>query len=368
MGPNHHHGGARGRRCGVASSRRGRRDPHGCSRHRGRADASPTAPLEELNALADALTGLAATREGGAGTAAGGFTSAGQTYATLAHNPTNRKLYAVSPAADGHGADRLLRINPLSGEVLDLGPLTAASGSEEPNGLTNGMFTNDGTFVLFPDEVTADARVFTLDLAKDDSQVATERAMTPLEITVSPEAEELGVEKLAAFASMPGKIEPVGKDLYSFAISGGTKPVLYRYNLEDERLYAAHAAVAPGVDQAAVTRETPVAAWVKGNDTFVAADAEGATVEVTPTRGSLSAPAISATSRVAPASLRTRWRRATSRALPPPRPPLPQVTRRTRRTPNPRRARPTRLRRELPTPGRPGRMSWASRSLWPRPI
>ncbi|MEX3504798.1 carboxypeptidase-like regulatory domain-containing protein [Corynebacterium sp. LK2510] len=260
-------------------------------------DAAATPDLAgELLGLATALGAAGTVSEPGAGTSGTTFTSDGRQYTALAANPINGKLYAVQPAKDDEIADHLLRINPASGASIDLGPLTA-HGAEQPVGLTTATFTNDGTLVLFPENADADKRVFTLELADDNAQDSADRVMTPLEILVTEEADKLGVESFGAFA--PWGTDVNDQSLYSFAIVEKTKPVLYRYDLKDQTLDAHLVSIDPKVDQATVTREDIVAAWTKDNDVFVAADAQGETLEIVKSGADDTKPVISATSKIA---------------------------------------------------------------------
>ncbi|WP_342318841.1 hypothetical protein [Corynebacterium mayonis] len=273
-----------------------------------KADSAGTAGIdEELNRLSQAINDAqAATPKAaalksetfgdkpGAGTSGTWFTSDGKTYTGLALNPTNDKLYAILPAKDGSQDDHLLRINPATGETFDLGALTA-TGAEKPRGLSNATFTNDGTLVLLPTDLNDGARVFTLDLKADNAQDTTNREMKVRELKLAPEVATLGVSTLGAFASVKGEDST---SLYSFGIAQDAKALVYRYNLEDETLSAAQAAIGGNVDQARVTGEEITTAWVKGESTLVVADAAGNTIEITGDENKFAKPVIAATSQM----------------------------------------------------------------------
>ena len=262
--------------------------------------ADPAQVAGDLNALAAAINALAGSQEPqvqslvadapGAGTAGARLSSDGWDYAALATNPTNHQLYAVSVDGDAHPGDRLLRVDARTGAVTDLGPLTATSGADQPSGLTNGTFTNDGTLVLFPPEMDDDARVFTLDLANDASEESAERLMKPRALKVGPAASQAGLDRIGAFAPGPRGSDKKGGLLYSF--SGGSDPVLYSYDPSSGTLDATPVAVDEGVAKEDITRQNTVAAWTRDGDTFLAADAEGATVEVAGADGDFTKPVI----------------------------------------------------------------------------
>lgn len=231
-----------------------------------------------------------AAGEPGTGSSDVALESDGWAYTAAALNPLNQRLYALSLAAKGKPAGHLLRIDPQTGLVADLGLATLDDVAKTPlpAKLDTATFTSQGHLVLSADLSHNDAQYFVLDLSKDEA--ATPLAGAPA-FTRKSVTTEVKPGEFTAPQSWAGTSERADSDgiyLYSYAKTKAGAPALWTLNMETDVLSATTLKVRPGVDaKAASAIEETVYAFTKDTDVIVAGDREGNTVEVNPSQWKL---------------------------------------------------------------------------------
>ena len=202
------------------------------------------------------------------------FTSGGWAYTALALNPFNDRVYAVSKAEQGKPANHLLRIHPVTGEVLDMGPLALDDATSTPT-ITSAAFTRAGDLVLN----TGDA-IHTLDLSQDAAGSPHEGALT-FDFHALEQRGETDAKAPHAWGSLGGDAD--ANTLYAVSTGKDPKtkkdvPFLWTLDVREATVSAEPLAVAKGVDAAKVGDLNY--AYTNRGGNLVFADDKASTVEV----------------------------------------------------------------------------------------
>lgn len=140
-----------------------------------------------------------ATLTPGSGSANARYSSAGWTYTAVAFNPANERVYAISTGDGGKEAGHLLRFQPNSKRVTDLGLLELDD--VQADKIVSAAFTSRGQLVLF-----SGAKFRVLDLSEDFKPTAVNRT-ADIEVT----AHELKLEDGIGDIGLPSAWASVGK-------------------------------------------------------------------------------------------------------------------------------------------------------------
>ncbi len=237
-------------------------------------DPSLAAGLADLASKANEALPSVKEAPAGTGSYQAHFTSGGWAYTALALNPFNDRVYAVSKAEQGKPANHLLRIHPVTGEVLDMGPLTLDDATSTPT-ITSAAFTRAGDLVLN----TGDA-IHTLDLSQDAAGSPHEGALT-FDFHALEQRGETDAKAPHAWGSLGGDAD--ANTLYAVSTGKDPKtkkdvPFLWTLDVREATVSAEPLAVAKGVDAAKVGDLNYAYTNRAGNLVF--ADDKASTVEV----------------------------------------------------------------------------------------
>ncbi|MBL7284887.1 LPXTG cell wall anchor domain-containing protein [Corynebacterium godavarianum] len=237
-------------------------------------DPSLAAGLADLASKANEALPSAQEAPAGTGSYQAHFTSGGWAYTALALNPFNDRVYAVSKAEQGKPANHLLRIHPVTGEVLDMGPLALDDATSTPT-ITSAAFTRAGDLVLN----TGDA-IHTLDLSQDAAGSPHEGALT-FDFHALEQRGETDVKAPHAWGSLGGDAD--ANTLYAVSTGKDPKtkkdvPFLWTLDVREATVSAEPLAVARGVDAAKVGDLNY--AYTNRGGNLVFADDKASTVEV----------------------------------------------------------------------------------------
>lgn len=237
-------------------------------------DPSLAAGLADLASKANEALPSVQEAPVGTGSYQAHFTSGGWAYTALALNPFNDRVYAVSKAEQGKPANHLLRIHPVTGEVLDMGPLALDDATSTPT-ITSAAFTRAGDLVLN----TGDA-IHTLDLSQDAAGSPHEGALT-FDFHALEQRGETDAKAPHAWGSLGGDAD--ANTLYAVSTGKDPKtkkdvPFLWTLDVREATVSAEPLAVAKGVDAAKVGDLNYAYTNRAGNLVF--ADDKASTVEV----------------------------------------------------------------------------------------
>ncbi|PAT11805.1 hypothetical protein CKJ80_00880 [Corynebacterium hadale] len=237
-------------------------------------DPSLAAGLADLASKANEALPSVQEAPAGTGSYQAHFTSGGWAYTALALNPFNDRVYAVSKAEQGKPANHLLRIHPVTGEVLDMGPLALDDATSTPT-ITSAAFTRAGDLVLN----TGDA-IHTLDLSQDAAGSPHEGALT-FDFHALEQRGETDAKAPHAWGSLGGDAD--ANTLYAVSTGKDPKtkkdvPFLWTLDVREATVSAEPLAVAKGVDAAKVGDLNYAYTNRAGNLVF--ADDKASTVEV----------------------------------------------------------------------------------------
>lgn len=237
-------------------------------------DPSLAAGLADLASKANEALPSVQEAPAGTGSYQAHFTSGGWAYTALALNPFNDRVYAVSKAEQGKPANHLLRIHPVTGEVLDMGPLALDDATLTPT-ITSAAFTRAGDLVLN----TGDA-IHTLDLSQDAAGSRHEGALT-FDFHALEQRGETDAKAPHAWGSLGGDAD--ANTLYAVSTGKDPKtkkdvPFLWTLDVREATVSAEPLAVAKGVDAAKVGDLNYAYTNRAGNLVF--ADDKASTVEV----------------------------------------------------------------------------------------
>ncbi|PAT07530.1 LPXTG cell wall anchor domain-containing protein [Corynebacterium hadale] len=237
-------------------------------------DPSLAAGLADLASKANEALPSVQEAPAGTGSYQAHFTSGGWAYTALALNPFNDRVYAVSKAEQGKPANHLLRIHPVTGEVLDMGPLALDDATSTPT-ITSAAFTRAGDLVLN----TGDA-IHTLDLSQDAAGRPHEGALT-FDFHALEQRGETDAKAPHAWGSLGGDAD--ANTLYAVSTGKDPKtkkevPFLWTLDVREATVSAEPLAVAKGVDAAKVGDLNYAYTNRAGNLVF--ADDKASTVEV----------------------------------------------------------------------------------------
>ena len=237
-------------------------------------DPSLAAGLADLASKANEALPSVQEAPAGTGSYQAHFTSGGWAYTALALNPFNDRVYAVSKAEQGKPANHLLRIHPVTGEVLDMGPLALDDATSTPT-ITSAAFTRAGDLVLN----TGDA-IHTLDLSQDAAGSPHEGALT-FDFHALEQRGETDAKAPHAWGSLGGDAD--ANTLYAVSTGRDPKtkkdvPFLWTLDVREATVSAEPLAVAKGVDAAKVGDLNYAYTNRAGNLVF--ADDKASTVEV----------------------------------------------------------------------------------------
>lgn len=237
-------------------------------------DPSLAAGLADLASKANEALPSAQEAPAGTGSYQAHFTSGGWAYTALALNPFNDRVYAVSKAEQGKPANHLLRIHPVTGEVLDMGPLALDDATSTPT-IASAAFTRAGDLVLN----TGDA-IHTLDLSQDAAGSRHEGALT-FDFHALEQRGETDAKAPHAWGSLGGDAD--ANTLYAVSTGKDPKtkkdvPFLWTLDVREATVSAEPLAVAKGVDAAKVGDLNYAYTNRAGNLVF--ADDKASTVEV----------------------------------------------------------------------------------------
>ena len=237
-------------------------------------DPSLAAGLADLASKANEALPSVKEAPAGTGSYQAHFTSGGWAYTALALNPFNDRVYAVSKAEQGKPANHLLRIHPVTGEVLDMGPLALDDATSTPT-ITSAAFTRAGDLVLN----TGDA-IHTLDLSQDAAGRPHEGALT-FDFHALEQRGETDAKAPHAWGSLGGDAD--ANTLYAVSTGKDPKtkkdvPFLWTLDVREATVSAEPLAVAKGVDAAKVGDLNY--AYTNRGGNLVFADDKASTVEV----------------------------------------------------------------------------------------
>ena len=237
-------------------------------------DPSLAAGLADLASKANEALPSVQEASAGTGSYQAHFTSGGWAYTALALNPFNDRVYAVSKAEQGKPANHLLRIHPVTGEVLDMGPLALDDATSTPT-ITSAAFTRAGDLVLN----TGDA-IHTLDLSQDAAGRPHEGALT-FDFHALEQRGETDAKAPHAWGSLGGDAD--ANTLYAVSTGKDPKtkkdvPFLWTLDVREATVTAEPLAVAKGVDAAKVGDLNY--AYTNRGGNLVFADDKASTVEV----------------------------------------------------------------------------------------
>ncbi|MGV0376237.1 LPXTG cell wall anchor domain-containing protein [Corynebacterium hadale] len=237
-------------------------------------DPSLAAGLADLASKANEALPSVKEAPAGTGSYQAHFTSGGWAYTALALNPFNDRVYAVSKAEQGKPANHLLRIHPVTGEVLDMGPLALDDATSTPT-ITSAAFTRAGDLVLN----TGDA-IHTLDLSQDAAGSPHEGTLT-FDFHALEQRGETDAKAPHAWGSLGGDAD--ANTLYAVSTGKDPKtkkdvPFLWTLDVREATVSAEPLAVAKGVDAAKVGDLNYAYTNRAGNLVF--ADDKASTVEV----------------------------------------------------------------------------------------
>lgn len=237
-------------------------------------DPSLAAGLADLASKANEALPSVQEAPAGTGSYQAHFTSGGWAYTALALNPFNDRVYAVSKAEQGKPANHLLRIHPVTGEVLDMGPLALDDATSTPT-ITSAAFTRAGDLVLN----TGDA-IHTLDLSQDAAGSPHEGALT-FDFHALEQRGETDAKAPHAWGSLGGDAD--ANTLYAVSTGKDPKtkkdvPFLWTLDVREATVSVEPLAVAKGVDAAKVGDLNYAYTNRAGNLVF--ADDKASTVEV----------------------------------------------------------------------------------------
>lgn len=180
--------------------------------------ANPNALLKPLNfgASESKLTP-------GSGSAHARYSSAGWTYTAVAFNPANERVYAISTGDNGKEVGHLLRFQPNSKRVTDLGLLELDD--VQADKIVSAAFTSRGQLVLF-----SGAKFRVLDLSEDFKPTTVTRTA---DIEVA--AHDLKLEDGIGDIGLPSAWASVGKKSEAdtlYAVSRSPEDAYFKWTLD----------------------------------------------------------------------------------------------------------------------------------------
>ena len=206
----------------------------------------------------------------GSGSAKARYASGGWTYTSLAFNPINGDMYAVSLAQGGKPAGHLLRFAPNSEQVTDLGPLSLDGA--DTGAFTSAAFTAGGVLALLNA-----SEFFTIDLSGDlgPTRLDTVATLPAVRHEIEVDGERGSVDTLSAWTSATGDAED---ELHAISRDRQGRLLAWQLDTATGNAVVNPLDVKPGVDVTQVGELNY--AFAKDAATLVFADNQARSLEV----------------------------------------------------------------------------------------
>lgn len=206
----------------------------------------------------------------GSGSAKARYASGGWTYTSLAFNPINGDMYAVSLAQGGKPAGHLLRFAPNSEQVTDLGPLPLDGA--DTGAFTSAAFTAGGVLALLNT-----SEFFTIDLSGDlgPTRLDTVATLPAVRHEIEVDGERGSVDTLSAWTSATGDAED---ELHAISRDRQGRLLAWQLDTATGNAVVNPLDVKPGVDVTQVGELNY--AFAKDAATLVFADNQARSLEV----------------------------------------------------------------------------------------